>query len=133
MILVESSVWIDFFNRSPGPAGQELRRMIASSEPFAVTGVVVTEVLQGLTRDVARIEDFLSKWTFLEPGGFATYREAAAIFRLARARGVSLSTIDALIAAIAFEYSANVFTLDRDFLRLARITGLTTYFPANAS
>ena len=51
VILVDSSVWVDFFSSSPGPAGAELRRMIEESEPFALTGIVIAEVLQGLTRD----------------------------------------------------------------------------------
>lgn len=124
MILVDSSVWIDFFSSSPGRAGDELRRMIQDAEPFTLTGVVITEILQGLTRNASQIEQYLAQWEMLEPRGFSTYREAAAIFRLARARGVSLTTIDALIAAIALEHGASVFTLDKDFTRIARLTGL---------
>jgi predicted nucleic acid-binding protein len=124
LILVDTSVWIDFFSFSPGRAGSELRRLIDEVEPFALTGVVVTEVLQGLTRDVNRIERFLSMWELLEPRGFSTYREAAAISRLARSRGISLTTIDTLIAAIALEHRASLFTLDKDFSRVARITAL---------
>jgi len=79
LILVDTSVWIDFFSSSPGHAGRELRRLIEEVEPFALTGVVVTEVLQGLTREVNRIERYLSMWELLEPRGFSTYREASAI------------------------------------------------------
>jgi predicted nucleic acid-binding protein len=124
LILVDSSVWTDFFSSAPGRAGNELRRMIDDAEPFALTGVVVTEILQGLTRDASRIEHYLSQWEMLEPRVFRTYREAAAIFRLGRARGVSLTTIDSLTAAIALEHRASVFTLDKDFSRIARLTGL---------
>jgi predicted nucleic acid-binding protein len=124
LILVDSSVWIDFFSSAPGRAGDELRGMIRDAEPFSLTGVVVTEILQGLTRDVRRIEHYLSQWEMLEPRGFRTYQEAAAIFRLGRAKGVSLTTIDALIAAIALEHRASVFSLDKDFSRIARLTGL---------
>lgn len=127
MILVDSSVWIDFFSSSPGLAGGELRRMIVESEPFALTGVVVVDVLQGLTRDVSRIQQYLAQWDMLEPRGFATYREAAAIYRAARARGIAITTIDTLIAAIALEHSASVFTLDHDFLRIAHISRLAFY------
>ena len=127
MILVDSSVWIDFFRSSPGRAGSELRRMIEESEPFAITGVVVAEVLQGLTRDSARIEGFLALWDMLEPKGFGTYREAAAIYRAARARGIVLTTIDTVIAAIALEHGTSVFTLDQDFSGIARITRLALY------
>ena len=124
MILVDSSVCIDFFSSAPGRAGNELRRMISDADPFVLTGVVVAEILQGLTRDVSRIEHYLSQWELIEPCGFRTYRESVAIFRLGRAKGVSLTTIDALIAAIALEHRASVFTLDKDFSRIARLTGL---------
>ena len=127
MILVDSSVWVDFFSPSPGRAGAELRRMIQEADPFALTGVVVAEVLQGLTRDSGRIEEYLAQWEMLEPRGFGTYREAAVIYRTARAKGIALTTIDTLIAAIALEHRASVFTLDQDFSRIARITRLALY------
>lgn len=127
MILVDSSVWIDFFSNSPGPGGSELRRLIEQAEPVVLTGVIVTEILQGLTRDPTPIERYLRMWEMLEPTGFVTYREAATLFRLARAKGISLTTIDALIAAIALEHHAPVFTLDKDFSRITRISALSLY------
>ena len=132
MILVDSSVWVDFFRPSfSGPSrgrgGAELRRMIEESEPFALTGIVVAEVLQGLTRDAGVIERFLHQWDMLEPKGLATYRSAAAIYRAGRGKGLTFSTIDTLIAAIALEHGASIFTVDRDFVRIARMTGLELY------
>jgi predicted nucleic acid-binding protein len=127
VILVDTSVWIDFFSSSPGPAGHELRRMIDDVEPFALTGVIVTEILQGLRRDVRRIEQLLSMWDLIEPRGFATYREASAISRLARSRGFGLTTIDTLIAAVAIENRASLFSLDKDFARIARVAPLHLY------
>jgi predicted nucleic acid-binding protein len=127
LILVDTSVWIDFLSPSPSPAGSELRRLIADAEPFALTGIVVTEILQGLKRDVSRIEHYLSQWEILEPRGFSTYREAASVFRAARAKGIAVTTTDALIAAIASEHSAALFTLDRDFTRIAGVIRLPLY------
>jgi len=101
--------------------------MIADAEPFALSGIVVTEILQGLTRDVSQVEQFLSLWEMLEPRGFSTYREAASIFRLSRSKGISLTTVDTLIAAIALEQQATVFTLDKDFARIASLTSLKLY------
>jgi predicted nucleic acid-binding protein len=124
---VDSSVWIDFFSSSPSIAGAELRRMITDAEPFSLTGVVITEVLQGLKRDVSRIEHYLSEWEMLEPNGFSTYREAASIFRAARAKGAAVTTIDALIAATALEHRATLFTLDKDFTRVSAIIHLPLY------
>lgn len=101
--------------------------MIEDSEPVAVAGVIVAEVLQGLTRNIDEIAHQLSLWEWLEPLGFATYREAAALFRMARSKGIALTTIDALIAAIALEHKASVFTRDKDFSRLAQFTKLSLF------
>jgi predicted nucleic acid-binding protein len=127
LTLVDSSVWIDFLSSSPGPAGDELRRMIAHAEPIALTGIIVTEVLQGLMRDIEEVERFLALWDVLEPRGLSTYRAAAGIFRLARSRGFSLTTIDSLIAAIAQEHDVALFSLNKDFAHISRLTGLRLY------
>jgi predicted nucleic acid-binding protein len=100
--------------------------MIADAEPSALTGIVLTEILQGLRRDVSRIE--LSQWEMLEPKGFSTYRQAATIiFRSARTIGVAVTTTDALIAAITSEYSATLLTLDKHFAQTASIIRLPLY------
>ncbi|MGH9398112.1 MAG: PIN domain-containing protein [Terriglobia bacterium] len=115
---------MDFFNKAPGPGGHELRRLIAESEPLVLSGFIVTEVLQGLSRDVDPIERHLRLWDLLEPRGFETYRNAAALVRLARSHGVALTTADALIATLAIEYGAVLFTLDRDFIHIRSFTAL---------
>jgi predicted nucleic acid-binding protein len=127
LILVDSSVWIEFLSSSPGAAAAHLKSLIEGSEAFALTGVVVAEVLQGLTRDADQIAAFLNQWVRLDPRGFDTYVEAAAIFRTGRANGIALTTIDTLIAAIAIEHHAQVFTLDNDFKRIARFTPLALH------
>ena len=124
MILVDSSVWIDFFSPSPGRAGAELHRSINEGDPLALTGVVVAEVLQGLTKDSRYIERFLADFDLIEPSGFETYKEAASIFRKGRSKGYSLTTIDTLIAAVAIEHNTTVFTRDQDFSRIALIAPL---------
>ncbi len=101
--------------------------MVEDAEPFALAGIVVAEILQGLTRDVRRIERYLAQWEVLEPRGFQTYCEAAAIYRAARAKGITPTTIDTLIAAIALEHNASVFTLDQDLSRIARVSRLALY------
>jgi len=102
--------------------------MIADAEPSALTGIVLTEILQGLRRDVSRIEHYLSQWEMLEPKGFSTYRQAATIiFRSARTIGVAVTTTDALIAAITSEYSATLLTLDKHFAQTASIIRLPLY------
>jgi predicted nucleic acid-binding protein len=126
-VLVDSSVWIDFLSPRPGPAGHELRRLIEQAEPVVLAGVVVTEILQGLSRDAEQVERYLSHWEMLEPEGIATYVRAAGLYRLARPRGLTLTTVDVLIAALALDYGARLFSLDKDFARLAGWTPLQLY------
>lgn len=127
MILVDTSVWVDFLNSARGTAGDELDRLIRANAPLVLTGLILTEVLQGLRRDVEPVTALLSPWPLIEPGGFATYEAVATIFRQARARGLTLSTVDAVLAALALEYNAALFTLDQDFERLA-FTGLQLHW-----
>jgi predicted nucleic acid-binding protein len=121
---------VEFFSSSPRASAKELRRMIDAAEPIVLTGIVITEILQGLKRHVEQIEHLLSLFDRIEPSGFATFRDAAGIYRSARAKGVTLTTMDTLIAAIAREHRATVFTLDKDLIRVAGLIKLPIYsFP----
>jgi predicted nucleic acid-binding protein len=119
LILVDSSVWIDFLNSNRGRAGNELERLIRSGAELVLSGAIVTEVLQGLRREVDEVARLLARWPLIEAGEYDTYVFAASIFRQARSRRLTLSTVDALIASLATEYRASLFTLDKDFERLA--------------
>ncbi len=103
--------------------------MIESAEPVVLTGIIVTEILQGLVRDVAPVERFLAQWDLIEPAGLRTYVHAAELFRLARSHGLTLTTVDALIATMSIETRVQLFTLDKDYARLARWVPLELYSP----
>jgi predicted nucleic acid-binding protein len=81
---------------------------------------------------VAQVTRLLARWPLIEPDGFASYVAAARAFRQARGRGLTLSTVDALLAALAIEYQSALFTLDNDFGRLA-FTGLLLHGVAGAT
>ena len=131
MILVDTSVWVDFLNSHRGPVGDELEHLIRTNAPLALSGVIVTEVLQGLKHDVGQVTRLLASWPLVEPRGFVSCVAAASIFRQAGARGLTLSTLDALLAALAIEHQAALFTLDKDFEALA-FTGLRLHrLPSN--
>lgn len=101
--------------------------MIEAAEPVVLTGIIVTEILQGLVRDVAPIERFLAQWDLVEPAGFRTYVRAADLYRQARSHALTLTTVDALVATLAIENRAQLFSVDKDFLRLARWVSLELY------
>ena len=87
----------------------------------------MTEVLQGLKRDPSLIAKYLLQWDLIEPQGIGTYLEAAQIFRLLRSKGISPKTVDTIIAAIAIENHARLFSLDQDFRLMARWIPLGLY------
>ncbi len=125
MTLVDSSVWIHLF-RFPVPT--EAVRMDRVIDDAATCGVVIQEVLQGIQpeRYVAKIRRSLLRHYYLEATQ-ATHLKAAEYGRKCRARGFHLSTVDALIAAVAAQYDAPLWTLDGDFRRVAHLLPIRLY------
>lgn len=130
-ILVDSSVWVDFFNGHPSAERQALRDLIESDHQICTCGVVVAEVFQGLRRAKGRVRlaELFLDLTFLEPQGIGLYFRAADLYRALRERGKTVrSTIDCLIAVLAEEHGCSLLVRDRDltaildsgFLRLSR-------------
>ncbi len=117
MIFVDSSVWIDYFRGAPTPEADRLDALLGQEE-LVVADIVLTEVLQGFTRDA----DFraalrlLETFPLVEIGGRATAIEAARNFRRLRAEGVTVrKTIDTLIATWCIMHGASLLYSDRDF------------------
>ena len=122
-VLVDTSVWADFFNGFDSAEQRALERLIAGEDEICTCGVVVAEVFQGLRRPAgrAKIEGLFRELVFLEAGGMEPYLRAADVYRRLRGRGVTVrSTIDCLIAVIAEENGCDVLSRDRD---LAAILG----------
>ncbi|HEV8611843.1 MAG TPA: PIN domain-containing protein [Thermoanaerobaculia bacterium] len=116
-ILVDTSVWADFFNGYPSAQEKSLSRLIAGDDEIFTCGVVVAEVFQGLRRDKGRAEivRLFRELVFVEPSGMDTYLRAADVYRTLRRRGVTVrSTIDCLIAVVAEENECDVLARDRD-------------------
>ncbi len=120
MILVDSSVWIDFFNGYSSPQAVKLRGLIASGKEIAVTGIIAAEVLSGF-KDEKTFEEV--KDTFLKipqiPHGFESHIEAAKLYRELRSKGITIrSIIDCLIAAVAIANNLELLCKDRDFVKI---------------
>ena len=116
-ILVDTSVWVDFLNGYPSLEQATLAALLENDYDLCTCGVVVAEVFQGLRRDKGRdhLAQSFQELTYLDPSGVGLYFRAAEIYRLLRARGVTVrSTIDGLIAALAEENGAALLARDRD-------------------
>ena len=117
MILVDSSVWIDYFRGNATPETNRLDAL-AGTEPLAVADIALTEVLQGFSGDHAfeQAHRLLNSFSFVEIGGREIAVQAARNFRTLRALGITVrKTIDTLIATRCIEDGLSLLYSDRDF------------------
>lgn len=117
MILVDSSVWIDFFRGTATPQTECLDRVLGQ-EPVAIGDLMMTEVLQGFSsnRDFNTALRSLSALDLVVIGGPDVMVEAARNFRTLRARGLTVrKTIDTLIATRCIVSDHRLLYSDRDF------------------
>lgn len=117
MILVDSSVWIDYFRGVPTREADHLDLLLGEAE-LVVGDIVLTEVLQGFATEAAFRTGLrlLSTLPLVELGGRDTAIEAARNFRRLRARGVTVrKTINTLIATYCIVSGMPLLYSDRDF------------------
>jgi len=121
MILLDTSVWIQAFRGKLVIPQQEVG-ILATCLP------VYQEVLQGVRSDLHKktVEKSMNHLVMLEePLPRTTVQKAIDIYRTARKSGVTIrSSTDCLIAAIAISSNATLWTLDRDFTKIAKFTEL---------
>lgn len=126
MILVDSSVWIDFFRGKSNPQVERLDALLGN-EPLAIGDLILTEVLQGFTsdRDFNEARKMLDAFTLVKLGGKDIAIEAARNFRLLRAHGITVrKTIDTIIATRCIVSGYSLLHSDRDFDAFAEHIGL---------
>jgi len=127
MILVDTSVWVDFLRDEESVQRQTLHRLIEGEEDIAITGIILTEVLQGIKkdRDFQSVISYLLEFPIYGPKSIETYLEAARIYRDCRRNGKTVrKTVDCLIAAICIENGLTLLHKDRDFDLIESCTGL---------
>ena len=135
MILVDSSVWIDWL-RGAGTDAVHFVQQREATEEIALTQMIYLEVLQGvrMDRQFDLTRDVLGAQTMLEPlHSIETFEAAAQLYRAARKQGLTIrKSTDCLIAAIALEHGALLVHNDRDFLALAQATPRLMVYPRHA-
>lgn len=126
MIVVDSSVWIDFLNGRDRPHVRRLRQILGADEVI-VGDLMLCEVLQGLKSDAAarQVEGLLRRFEIVAMVGDAIAATAAANFHALRRRGITVrKTIDLLIGTWCIENRAPLLHYDNDFRPMARYLGL---------
>ena len=117
MILVDSSVWIDYLRGTATPQAEKLDALLGIA-PLAIGDLILAEVLQGCStdREFNEVNRTLATLHTVNLGGFELAIEAARNFRRLRALGVTVrKTIDTVIATRCIVDGLELLHCDRDF------------------
>lgn len=126
MIVVDSSVWIDFLNgRNTRPVGA-LKAALGQRE-ILVGDLMLCEILQGLgsVREARQVEGLLRRFQIVPMVGEAIAVAAARNYRLLRTQGITVrKTIDLLVGTWCIESGTPLLHDDRDFRPMVWHLGL---------
>jgi predicted nucleic acid-binding protein len=126
VILVDSSVWIDYFRSADTPQVALLDSLLGRT-PLAVGDLIAAEVLQGVRveREYQLVKRTLQAFDHIDLVGYDLAVKAAENHRALRAMGITVrKTIDTLIATRCIEDGLTLLHADRDFLPFAEHLGL---------
>jgi predicted nucleic acid-binding protein len=126
MIIVDTSVWIDFFKSRDTEQVALLKSAINDAEDICICGVILTEVLQGIRNDkeYELVKDMFQSLTHL-PMLNDVFLKSARIYRSLRKHGITIrKPIDCMIASVAIINDIPLLHNDKDFVPIEKYHGL---------
>lgn len=131
MVLVDTSVLIDYLRGSKNSASDKFQFILDSDVPFGITSLIYQELLQGAKteKEFSELKNYLGTQVFYEVKDTKTSSEnAAKIYFKSRKKGQQISsTIDCLIAQTAIENDLVLLHNDKDFEKIAAVAKLKLY------
>lgn len=128
MILVDTSVWIDYFNGHDTAETGKLDALLGN-EPLGIGDLILTEILQGFRSDAdfRKAKELLTSLTIFEMLGVDNAIRSAEHYRELRKRGVTVrKTADVIIATFCIVENHSLLYSDRDFTPFVEYFGLRT-------
>ncbi len=126
-VVIDSSVWIDFFVGKPTWQALNLRERLRRGEPIGLTDIVLTELLEGARDDgeLTRLMRYLDPFEVACLQSLDDFRLAAALHRTGRKAGIPIrATTDCLIAAVCIRDQLPLLHDDRNFDHIAEVSDL---------
>jgi predicted nucleic acid-binding protein len=126
MILVDSSVWIDYFNGKDTPQTAKLDELLGV-ELLGIGDIILTEILQGFRADAdyQTAKKMLTSLTIFNMLGIDVAVKSADNFRILRKQGITIrKTIDVIIATFCIENDHFLLFSDKDFMPFVQYLGL---------
>lgn len=130
MILVDSSVWVDFFNGRTTPQVERLAVLLDDMAPVAVADLALFEVLRGFRheRDYLAALKTLAVLTVVDIGGEDNALQAVQHDRILRAMGYTVrSAVDVLQAAYCITHDHALLHSDAGFDVMEDLRGLKVW------
>lgn len=126
LVIVDSSVWIDFIKGNLNSKTEVLEELLLNSIDLCICGIILSEVLQGIKNDLQykKIKNYFQGLIYLEDKK-EQYFLASEIYRKARSKGSTIrSSSDCIIAAIAINNECRLLQKDRDFAIICKYSSL---------
>lgn len=117
-ILVDTSTWIDYFNKPDSKTGKTVEQILLNGNAV-LAGIILTELLQGakIKNELDAILEGMLAIPLLETS-LTTWVEAGRISFALRRKGVTIPTKDLIIASLALENNCSILTLDPHFKKI---------------
>jgi predicted nucleic acid-binding protein len=128
VVLIDTSVWIDFFQASESSHALALESLIRNNNRAMICGITLQEILQGIKdeRSYTFTKDRLSKLPYLEIDK-ETYIYAASLYRILRAKGITVQPVDVTLAGLAIQSNIPLYTRDEHFKAIAKHSDLKLF------
>jgi len=128
MVLVDTSIWIDFFQHPVSPQAAMLENLIKEHNRVVLCGIILQEVLQGIrdNKSYTATKERLTKLPYLDMSK-EIHLAAASLYRSLRAKGITVPSADSSIAALAIRNHIPLYTKDDHFNIIAKHTRLELY------
>jgi predicted nucleic acid-binding protein len=131
MLVVDTSVWVDYFNGVENPQTDFLHSVLDAT-PILIGDLILTEVLQGFRHDpdFEKVRRTLARFTQANMVDTALAVQSARNYRFLRQKGVTVrKTIDSLIATYCIENEHELLHNDNDFDGYEKYLGLRVIHP----
>lgn len=128
MVLIDTSVWIDFFRASESSHAPAIESLIRDNNRAMICGIILQEILQGIRDDksYALTKDRLSRLPYLEIDK-ETYIYASSLYRILRAKGITVPPVDVTLAGLAVQRGIPLYTRDDHFKEIAKHSSLKLF------
>ncbi len=132
MVLVDTSVWIDFLQDPDSRHAAALEALILENNRAVTCGIILQEILQGIKdeKNFTLTKDRLFRLPYIDIDK-ATYLYASSLYRMLRAKGITIPAVDVTIASLAVRRGIPLYTKDDHFKSIARHAKLKLFSSAS--